>query len=199
MIDLFGYDISLISLPTAFFGAFLSLYNYYIMSKPANIVPNQIISYGLINSGYQESYKFCIPLIFHNNGAKKGLITDVKIGFKTNGDTKYLDITGKAKLIELVDEQLASTDWDGFTKHGYRLLQPTYPIPILGNESIDVVLIGTSAHEDNDVPINTECKCVIEITFGKNKTNQIEFPFYLDENVIPDDRIIWLSPIAKED
>ncbi|MHA2338721.1 MAG: hypothetical protein ACXACX_15540, partial [Candidatus Hodarchaeales archaeon] len=69
-------DIDLISLIPALFAVILSLYNFYKMSKSANIVPNEIISYGLISSSYQGGFKLVLPLLFHNNGAKKGLIKD---------------------------------------------------------------------------------------------------------------------------
>lgn len=196
---MFGFEIGYISLGTALLGVLLSLFNYYKMTKPANIIPNEIINYGLISSSYQESYKLCIPLIFHNDGAKNGMITSVKIGFKTNDKINYLDVTGKAKLNELVDENLESTDWDGFAKHGYRIVQPTYPIQVQGFESADIVLICTTPYEDKFLPIDSKSECVIEIKFGKNKTNQIKFPFYLAESVIPDDRIIWLPTIANEE
>lgn len=49
MMQLLGYDFDLISLIPALFGAILSLYNFYKMSRPANIFPTEIVNYGLIS------------------------------------------------------------------------------------------------------------------------------------------------------
>jgi hypothetical protein len=192
-------DIDLISLIPALFAVILSLYNFYKMSKSADIVPNEIISYGLISSSYQGEFKLVIPLLFHNNGAKKGLIKDIKIGFITNNDIKYLDITGKAKLTELEDEASQLSDWDKFTKDGYRIIQPSFPISILGDESTDTVLIATSVYDDEIIPLDRESKCTIEVYFGKNKMNKVEFPFYLSEDSIPDNRIKWFKPSKSQE
>ena len=96
-------------------------------------------------------------------------------------------------MSELEDEA-RNTDWEKFTKYGYRILQPTYPISILGDESADVVLIATSNHKDGELPINKEVECIIEVYFGKSKMNKIKFPFLLKDDDIPDDRIEWYSP-----
>lgn len=193
----FLQDIDVISLIPALFAVILSLYNYYKMSKSADIVPNEIISFGLISSSYQGGFKLCIPLIFHNDGVRKGLIKDIKIGFITNNIIKYLDITGKAKLSELDDDTAQRSDWNKFTKEGYRIIQPTFPIPILGDESIDTVLIATAMYEDEVLPLDKDSTCVIEVYFGKNKMKKIDFPFYLSEDSIPDNVIKWFNPITK--
>ena len=41
--------------------------------------------------------------MFHNDGAKNGIIKNIKIGFKHDQEVKYLDISGKAKLTELTN------------------------------------------------------------------------------------------------
>jgi hypothetical protein len=192
-------DIDLISLIPALFAVILSLYNFYKMSKSANIVPNEIISYGLISSSYQGAFKLVLPLLFHNNGAKKGLIKDIKVGFTVNNKTEYLDITGKAKLSELEDEVSQRSDWDKFTKEAYRIIQPSFPISILGDESADTVLIATTVYDDEIIPLDRESKCIIEVYFGKNKMNKVEFPFYLSEDSIPDNCIEWFKPYNDQE
>ena len=199
MLDFILPEVDVISLIPALFAVILSLYNLYKMSKPADIVPNEIINYGLISSSYNEGYKLCIPLIFHNNGPKKGLIKNIKIGFKEENTVKYLDITGKAKLSELEDEGTQWSDWDKFTKHAYRIIQPTYPISILGDESTDVVLIATTLYEEGVLPVDKESECVIEVYFGKNKVNKVKFSFYLSKDLIADNRIQWFSPHSNQE
>ena len=182
MMDFFGFQFDIVSLTPALFAAILSLYNFYKMSKPANIEPTEIVNYGIISSSYEESFKIVLPLVFHNNGAKKGIIRNIKIGFKQNDGIKYLEDLRKVRLIELNDDLAQRSDWKKFTEEGYRVIQPTYPISILSDSSIDLVIIATCPYEDNIIPLNSSSEYVIEVHFGKNKVNKVKSQFYLAED-----------------
>lgn len=198
MTDIIGFEVDFISLGPAVFALLLSVYNWYKMSRPANIYPNEIINYGYIASSYQGGFQLCIPLILHNEGANRGMITGIKIGFQFENEVKYIDLLGKARLLEVDINQATRFDWDKFESDGYRMIQPTYPIVVEGFESADVILIAQATFEENAIPIDTETDCVIEIKFGKNKTNQIKFPFYLStESSEVDNRLVWYEPIEK--
>lgn len=198
MVDFLGYELDLISLAPAVFALVLSIYNWLKMNKPADIHPNEIINYGYIASEFNGGVQLCIPLILHNEGANRGMVTGIKIGFQNGNEIKYLDILGKARLNEVNINQAHSFDWDKFEKDGYRMIQPTYPIVVEGFESSDVTLIAQATFEENVLPIDTETNCVIELKFGKNKINQIKFPFFLSKEFSEiDNRLMWYEPIEK--
>ena len=197
MIELFGDELVIIGIIPGIFGALLSLYNYFKSIKPASIIPTEIVNYGLISSSYEEAYKFVLPLVFHNEGARNGIIKQIKIGFKHGDEIKYLDITGKAKLAELQDKESEYSNWEKYTEHGYKLLQPSYPITVLANSSTDVMLIATCSYEENVFPLDIESKLVIEVYYGSKGMKTIEFPFFLSKNDIPDNRLYWFTPVAK--
>ena len=101
MTNIAGYEVDFISLGPAIFAVLLSIYNWYKLSKPADIYPNEIINYGYISSSYQGAIQLCIPLILHNEGANRGMVTNIKIGFESEIGIKYVDVLGKAKLNEI--------------------------------------------------------------------------------------------------
>lgn len=194
MFDVFGIQVDIISLIPALFAVILSLYNFYKMSRPANIFPTEVVNYGLISSSYENSFKMVLPLVLHNNGFKKGVIKQIKIGFEQNGSITYFDSLTKARLTELSDNVAQLADWNKFIEHGYRVLQPTYPISINADSSVDVTLIAICSYDEKVIPLNSESKFIIEVYFGKDSVNKISFPFFLDEEDIPDDRLEWFSP-----
>lgn len=196
MTNIIGYNVDLLSLVPAIFAFLLSIYNWIMMKKPANIYPDEIISYGLIASEYHDGMQLCIPLILHNGGASRGLVSNIKIGFKQANQIKYLHILGKAKLLDINVNKAYQFDWDSFESEGYVIVQPTYPIVVDEFASQDVVLIAQTAFKDNIIPINTECSCVISVKFGRNKTNSIEFPFFLSKEISESDNTLnWLEPM----
>lgn len=198
MVNISGYELDLISLSPAIFATVLSIYNWIKMNKPADIYPNEIINYGYIASDFNAGVQLCIPLILHNEGANRGMVTGIKIGFQNGKGIKYLDILGKARLNEVNINRMNMFDWDKFEQDGYRMIQPTYPVIVEGNESAEVTLIAQTSFEDNIIPIETETECVIEVKFGKNKQNRIAFPFYLSKEYSEvDNRLMWYEPIEK--
>ena len=193
MVPIFGVEIDVISLTPALFGAVLSIYNFYKMSKPANIEPTEIINYGIISSSYEQSFKIILPLVFHNDGAKKGIIKNVKFGFRNGQRISYVNNLFKIRLNELSDDIAQLCDWNKFIDQGYRILNPTYPITVLSDTSIDVTFIATASVEEDIIPIDTKCEYFIEIFYGNNKIKKKFLPFFLAKDDIPDDRLIWLS------
>ena len=191
LIEFLNYNVDIISLIPALFGAILSLYNFYKMSRPANIFPTEIVNYGLVSSSYEKSFKMVFPLVFHNDGAKKGIIREIRIGFKNNGSLKYLDDMFKVRLHELSDDIAQLCDWNKFIEHGYRIIQPTYPISILSDSSVETNFIATCYYEDEVIPLDSNSECIVEVFYGKNKVNTLLMPFYLAEEDIPDDRLVW--------
>lgn len=194
MQQLFGIEIDLLSLLPALFAVILSIYNYYKLSRPANIYPTEIVNYGIISSSYESSFKFVLPLVFHNDGSKKGIIKKVKVGFKQNSTITYIDTLTKVRLNELDDNIAQLTDWNKFIEHGYRVIQPSYPISIPADSSVDETFVGICPYDEKLIPLDQECEYIIEVYFGKNKVNKINLPFYLSEEDIPDDRLVWISP-----
>lgn len=187
-------DIDLFSLAPGLLALLLSLYNYWVMRKPAHIIPDEIITYALISSEYEESYKFCFPMVFHNTGAKKGVIKGIKVGFKKEGQVRYVDVVGRARLLDVEEDEAERGDWQSFTRNGYRIILPTFPLPIEGGSSVDLILVATASFEDGILPLDQECEYVVEVRFGNNKINQASYPFFLAKSIIPDDRIIWIEP-----
>lgn len=194
-----GIEIDFISFTPAIFAVSLSIYNWFMLNKPANIHPNEIINYGYVASEHHGGIQLCIPLILHNEGANRGMVTGIKIGFEINNEIKYIDVLGKARLIEVDINMATMFDWDKFEAEGYRMIQPTYPIVVEGFESTDVILIAQTTFEENTLPVQTEANCIVEVKFGRNKKNQIKFPFYLSKNYSEvDNRLVWLEPIERE-
>ncbi|MHA2101434.1 MAG: hypothetical protein ACW99A_22485, partial [Candidatus Kariarchaeaceae archaeon] len=198
MVNIAGYEVDFLSLAPAVLALLLSIYNWFKMSRPANLYPNEIINYGYIASDYQGGVQLCIPLILHNEGANRGMITGVKIGFQFDNEIKYIDVLGKARLNEVDINQAFRFDWDKFEQDGYRMIQPTYPIIVEGLESTDVTLIAQATFKENVIPIDTQTECIVEIKFGKNKSNLIKFPFFLSKEFAEvDNRLMWYEPIQK--
>jgi hypothetical protein len=199
MVTIFGdIEIDLLSLIPAVFGALLSIYNWLQMRKPADIHPGRLVNYGFISSSYEKAYFFCFPLAFENAGANKGLITDIKIGFKHGAEIKYIDVDAKVRLNELSGASAPRMDYEKFTDDGYVILLPTYPIGIEAGESQEVTIVSTVSVEDGIIPVGIETEIVIEVYFGWDKSNTQSFPFYLSkESADSDNTLIWLKTEDK--
>jgi hypothetical protein len=197
MVEILGIEIGIIAMIPAVFGAAMSAYNWYKMNRPADIHSSEIVNFGFISSSYEEAMLFCFPLIMTNDGATKGLITGIKIGFKKDDEIDYIDLDGKARLKELDSATAPLLDWKKFQENGYVILQPTYPIPVEAGASTDVTLMATVDFEEKVIPIGEEVECVIEVEFGNRKRNTTSFPFFLSEETVDiDDRLVWLTPTA---
>lgn len=173
--------IDLISMVPGVFATGLSLYNWLQTRKPANITPDQIIDYAIVSSSYDNADILTIPLVFYNSGAYNGIITDIKIGFKAGGKTKFLEIMGRANLSELTTDQMMNMAAEAYTKEGYTIVVPNYPINVLPGDTTSVVLIGVADHDENIIPTDVDAKWVVETHFGKNRVNKEEFDFRLSK------------------
>lgn len=195
MVQIFGFEIDIFSFAPAIFATLLSIYNWYKMTRPANIFPNEIINYGFIASEYHDGNQLCIPIILHNEAANKGLVTSVKVGFERGGEVKYLEILGRARLAEININLAYNMDWDKFEAEGYSIIQPTYPIVVEGYQSTDVVFIAQTTSEDNVIPPGEQLNCIIEVKFGRGKINSVKFPFMLSQEAAEvDNQLQWLEP-----
>lgn len=200
MVDFLGVDILIIlSYVPAVFALLLSVFNWYQMNKPANIHTGELVNYGFISSSYENCMLFCLPLVFENEGAKKGAITEIKLGFQTNGQIKYIDVDLKVRLNEFTGAMIPSMNFEKFTEEGYAILLPTYPIIIDAGESISTTIVTTVGIEEGIVPIGIETEFIIEVYFGKNKSNRKSIPFYLSQkNAESDNVLLWLKPVDKD-
>ncbi len=199
MVLIFNYDVDLLSMIPAIFAAALSIYNWLQMRKAANIKVGRIVNYGFISSSYEKALFYCFPLVLENEGAKSGVITEIKLGFQYNGETKYIDTDAKVVLNEMTGVAVPQMDYDRFTQEGYRILLPTYPINIEGNSTKNVTIISTVSLENDILQAGQEGKMVIEVYFGSNKVNKAEFDYYLSqESFDSDNTLLWLKMIDKE-
>lgn len=185
-----------ISMGPGVFGALLSAYNWLQTRKRANIRPNQIIEYAIVNSSYDEVDILTVPLIFNNIGAFPGTITDIKIGFKSGDVIKYVEIMGRAKLSDLSTDQLITMAAEAYTKEGYSITMPTYPIDVFPNQSTSIVLIATADHGENIIPLDTEGEWIVETYWGNNKKNTDKFPFKLTKEMHESaEYLIWTRSV----
>ena len=198
MAEIFGIEVDLLSFIPAVFGVLLSIYNWLQTIKPANINSGRLVNYGFISSSYENAMLLCLPLTFENEGAKKGLITEIKIGFKHSDEIKYIDVDAKVRLNELTGATAPNMNYEKFTDEGYVILLPTYPMGIEGGESIGITIVSTVSIEDKIIPVGIDSEIVIEVYFGKNKSNTQCFPFYLSkESADSDNVLIWLKTEDK--
>jgi hypothetical protein len=165
------------------------------MRQPADIYPTRIVNYGMIASEYHEGMLLVFPLILANEGARNGLVSEIKIGFKSKDqEIKYMELDGKVRLKELDAEMARYIDWNKFEENGYVIIQPTYPIVVEPDSSADVYLIGRMASEENIIPIGTEA----EVHFGRGKVNTVKFSFFMtEEDSKRDNYLVWLSTVPK--
>ena len=198
MVDILGYELDLMNFVPGFLAVLLSIYNWFQATKAADIYPERVVNYGFISSSYERAYFFCLPLTFGNAGGRKGLITEIKIGFKHGSEIKYIDVDAKVRLNELTGASAPSMDYEKFTDDGYVILLPTYPMGIEGGESQDITFVSTVSVEDGIIPVGVDSEIVIEVYFGRNKSNTETFPFYLSqESADSDNTLIWLKTEDK--
>ena len=81
-----------IGIAPGLFASALSLFNWWKMRRPANLSVSPLIKYGVIYSRHNEATKLILPFIIHNNGAKRGLVKEVRFGFKTNQGVKFIPL-----------------------------------------------------------------------------------------------------------
>ena len=198
MADILGYDLDLVNFIPGFLAVLLTIYNWLQMNKPADIYPERLVNYGFISSSYERAFFFCLPLTFGNAGGRRGLITEIKIGFKHGSEIKYIDVDAKVRLNELTGASAPNMDYEKFTDNGYVILLPTFPVVLEGGESQGITIVSTVSVEDGIIPVGVDSEIVIEVYFGNNKSNTERFPFYLSqESADSDNTLIWLKTEDK--
>ena len=188
----FDYNIDPTSFLPAVFATLLSIYNWYQIRKPANIYPYHLIEYGYIHSEFHNGYQLCLPLLFHNDGANRGLITSIDISFPREGI--QLEVLGKAQISPMNINQVYSFDWDRFENEGYTMLLPTYPIPIDGHTSKEVVMIAYS----ENLPIDILTECQITVEFDNGKENTCKFDYFISNIAAEvDNALRWYKSVQN--
>jgi hypothetical protein len=168
------------------------------MRKGADIYPHEIITYGIVNNTAQNPTHdhLYIPLIFHNEGIKPGMITKIEILFDNEGEIKPLQILAKVELND-IGQQAARMNIEDFTQKGYTVKIPLYPINVPAGESTDIVLQCYQRIEDNIFLLDKEFMCIIRINYGRNKTREVRFPFLLTSEDYEETRFLkWYRPRA---
>lgn len=198
MANIFGYELDIISFVPALFGAGLSLYNWLQMRKPAQLKLSPLIRYGLIYSELHQGTKLILPIIVHNDGSQRGIITGVKFGFRAGEKVINIPLIGQVKLKEVSEDIMIQGGWNDYRDTGFKFIMPIYPIEIEPYESKHVVMVANAWHTDGLFPVGIETTCVIELEYGDNKTSKTEFPFHLKaEDVLYNDVIGWYEPISR--
>ncbi|UYP46268.1 hypothetical protein NEF87_002553 [Candidatus Lokiarchaeum ossiferum] len=198
MVTIFNIEIDLLSLLPGLFAAILSIYNWFQMRKPANIKIGRIVNYGFISSSYENALFFCFPMVFENISPNNGIITEIKIGFQYGGETKYIDTDARVRLNEFSGASMPQMNYEKFTDDGYRILLPTYPIPVEGFSSEKVTIISTVSLEDKILLAGQEGKMIVEVYFGANKVNKTTYDYFLSQESLESDNIlIWLKMVDK--
>ena len=195
MVEIFGLELDWLSLIPAFFAVILSIYNWFMANKPADIVPNRLISYALVYSGAQEGYLMCFPLIFHNSGSSNGMITDIKIGFRFGDEIKYIDVDSKVKLTEMTGSDSESIAAEQFAESGYTISQPFFPIEVMAGGSNHATIVTLVPESENQIPFGMDSECVIEVEFGDGKKNSISAPFKISKDYQEYEYLTWLKAI----
>ncbi|MFX0114063.1 MAG: leucine-rich repeat domain-containing protein [Candidatus Hodarchaeota archaeon] len=171
----------------------LSLYNWYLMRRGANIQPDKLITYGLQNITWedhqrynrQEKYLY-FPVLLNNEGMKAGVVSNIEIFFKgANGEKKI-------ETVRRVD----------MNKAGGQLtieeLVPPLPISIPAGEGMTVTFECRDAGNEI-IPINEDLTCKIAVRYGKNHTSSIKFPFKVtSEDMLKARNVVWLQAIESK-
>ncbi len=183
--------------------AIIAVRNWLVLRKGADITPHKILSYGIVRDQPDEPEvnNIYIPLIFHNDGTKGGMITKIEIVFQDGETIKKLPIISKIKLNELSNDQVnlgrQSVDMVKFEESGYTIQIPMFPISVPAGESAEAMFQCYDDKEDNIIPLDKELKCIVKIEYGRNKTSHVKFPFMLtSEDYDGTDLLRWFRPEA---
>jgi hypothetical protein len=193
MVEVAGIEIDLMSLIPALFGLALSIYNWLMMRKPEDIVPNKLISYAIVYSGAEEGHLLCFPLIFHNEGNANGMITNIKIGFKSGEKVEYIDVDSKVKLTEMSGTDAENISAEQFMANGYTISQPFYPIEVEAGGSTHAEIISFIGDDEKPIPFGIDTEFVIEVEFGDDEMNSVCAPFKIPKNIKGREQLAWFK------
>ena len=95
---------------------------------------------------------------------------------------KYFELMGRANLKELNTDELMNMGMDAYTKEGYSIMLPNFPINLDSGEEKTVILIAVADHGEKIIPLDVDAKWVIETHFGKKrKTVEYDFKISTDQ------------------
>ena len=95
-----------------------------------------------------------------------------------------------------ISDQLITIAAEAYTKEGYSIIKPTYPIDVFPGESTSIVLMATADHGENIIPLDTEGEWIVETYYGKNKKNKDKFPFKLTKEMYESaEYLIWTRSV----
>jgi hypothetical protein len=153
----------------------LSLYNWYSYQKGANIKPLPFVYYGIW--GIPNGYMLYIPLLLTNNGVKPGMVTTVKLFFKSEAEKREIRFERRVELKESDQKDAYETTQEDFSEQ-------VPPLPVfVGPKESQMYLLEYYDSEEGGGIITTNKKftCEIEIESGMEKKSSIEFSFFLTE------------------
>ncbi|MEJ2277874.1 MAG: hypothetical protein P8Y70_09025 [Candidatus Lokiarchaeota archaeon] len=166
----------------------VAIRNWLELRKGADIKPHRILSYGIVRDQTEDPKinNIYLPLIFHNEGTKVGMITKV-------------EIISKIKLRELSKEDTnvgrQFVDMVDFEENGYIIQVPTYPISVPAGESSEAMFLSYEDKKQNIIPLDKKLTCIIKIEYGENRISEVKAPFILTkEDYEGTDYLRWFKP-----
>ena len=151
------------------------------------------------NADESEFANLFIPLIFHNDGTRHGMITKIEISFRDGITIKKLPIISKIKLNQLDKDHMnqgrQAIDAVDFDEIGYTVQVPTYPISVPAGESTEAIFYCCAYTNDKILPIDKQLECSIRIEYNGKRINQVSFPFILtSEDYDGTINLRWFKP-----
>ncbi|MHA1982716.1 MAG: hypothetical protein ACW967_00070 [Candidatus Hodarchaeales archaeon] len=153
----------------------LSLYNWYTYQKGAEIKPLPFVYYGIwsIDNGHM----LYIPLLLTNDGIKPGMVTTVKLFFKSETEKREIRFGRRVELKESGQKDAYEATQQDFSEQ-----VPPLPIFVGPKESQMYLLEYYDSQEGGGIITkNKQLTCEIEIESGMGKKSSVEFPFFLTE------------------
>jgi hypothetical protein len=161
--------------------AIISIRNWWVLRKGADITPLPIVNYGLwaIKSGDKTNKMLILPLLFNNDGVKNGLVVNVEVSFSSGGQYKPIQIRRKIRLNDFSEQEMRNMNLTDFRNKVISSVNPSFPVPVYAHEGNTAMFEGFDG--DNAIPIGKETMCQIKVIQQDGKTNSIEFPFRLTQ------------------
>ncbi len=196
MVNIFGLEIDPISLIAASGAGLLALRNFFTLRQGACIVPDEIVTYGIVRPVNDDQRALFFPLTFHNEGSKNGIIKKIEIGFSDGIKTNFLPVWEKVELNNL-GAQGRRASYGEYLKDGYSTINPIFPIVVPANESVNVIIQCLDKKDDRAITVDKQLTCIIKIEYGRDDTSEVSFPFLLSmEDFEKTDTIKWYRPKA---
>lgn len=154
----------------------LSLYNWFLMRRGANLKLDIFVTYGLYSPTPREgppTTHFYFPILVNNVGTKPGMINEIKISCTGIDGEKLLNLN---KRVEIQKE--LGQDPSNYTINDFMEVVPQFPISVPAQEGTMFLLKCSDVYNDV-IPLDEDITFKIMLTYGKKGTSTIEFPFKL--------------------